>query len=139
MLQTATRRITSPKQGALELKQTICALLGWDELQYAEFQYQMGLAYLGSYIIGDHWGQDMLQRTPLFWNWWKNQWMIRDKAFLQDQEEELSKLRVETCRSLYRHLHDAGQLACDIYPGRMIMDESYNQMIHSLIKEGVHA
>jgi len=139
MKELVSSRTSSSKGGVPPLKAAICELLNWDEMQYGQFQYESGLAYLRHYIIGDGWGQDLLQRTKLFWSWWKAQWAIRDRAFLLEQEVELSRLRIETRLSLYRHLHNASILASEIYPGRMIMDESYNQMIHTLINENQHA
>jgi hypothetical protein len=119
------------------LKATVCRWLGWSELEYGQFQYEMGLAYLRFYISGDQWGQDLLQRTRLFWAWWKNEWMARDMTFCNNENGRPPMSTGNLVRR-YRHLHDATTLASDIYPGRMIMEESYSQMIGSLIKEVQH-
>lgn len=122
------------------LKRTVCKWLQWDEMQYATFQYECGLAYLRHYINQDPWGQDMLQRSRLFWNWWKNQWSSRDASFCdQETEEGVRALGVDNLRRLYLHLHDAAHLASEIYPGRTVLDEGYSLMIRTLIKEEVHA
>lgn len=128
------------KKIAAQNKATVMAWLQWDELAYATFQYECGLAYLGHYITHDKWGQDMLQRSAIFWNWWKLQWDYRDTAFCDEEETGLMlRLGSKHCRSLYYHLHNPATLASDIYPNRVVLDESYNQMIHSLINETSHA
>ncbi len=110
----------------------------WSDLQYSYFQYESGLAYLRHYITHDQWGQDMLQRSKLFWNWWKNQWLLRDEAFIHEYHEELINIQLVTRCSLYYDLHDAAKLASDIYPNKTVLDESYCLMIHNLHKEELY-
>ena len=139
MENNALVNIKSRKAKADRLKATICGLLQWDDLTYAEFQYDMGLFYLRQYIPQDKWGQDLLQRTRLFWNWWKTQWTNRDDAYLSVNGESLQCISLENRRRIYRHLHDAGTLASEIYPGRVVLEDTYNEMIASLIKTEAHA
>lgn len=122
------------------MKAVVIELLKWDELEYATFQYECGLAYLRHYIPGDKWGQDMLHHSKLFWNWWKNQWSLRDEDFCGlDMHVQIEKVSTENLRRTYWHLHDAAILASEIYPNRTVLDESYNQMIHSIHQEEIHA
>lgn len=133
MKPVADRHINSRKRVAQALKKTVCQWLQWDELQYGTFQYESGLTYLRFYIPGDDWGQDMLQRSPLFWNWWKNQWSQRDANFC-DVEDDQKNMSVVNLRRHYKHLHDPAALASEIYPGRTVLDDTYCAMIHSLQK-----
>ena len=135
---TATTHIAKRKQKAQALKQGIEQLLGWSQFEYGNFQYECGLAYLRHYITHDQWGQDMLQRSRLFWNWWKNQWAFRDEAFLAEHAEGLNKVRMETRITMYKYVHDAAMLASEIYPNRTVLDESYCMMIDELHKEILH-
>jgi hypothetical protein len=134
---TAAYIINRKKQIA-EQQAAIRAVLDWSELEYGTFQYECGLAYLRHYITHDKWGQDMLQRSQMFWNWWKNQWATRDQAFIAEHGEGLKKERTETAQTFYRYLHDPATLASEIYPGRLVMDESYSSMIGSMIKKEVY-
>jgi len=140
-MQQARSQIAQRREQAAKTKAVVMTLLQWTELEYAEFQYESGLAYLRHYIPWDKWGQDMLQRSKLFWNWWKNQWALRDESFCaMDSEVPTSEVGISTAnlRRLYYHLHDAAILASDIYPNRTVLEESYNQMIHQLNKEEIH-
>lgn len=121
------------------MKAVVIKLLQWTELEYAQFQYESGLAYLRHYIPTDKWGQDMLQRSKLFWNWWKNQWLLREEGFYyMENEVQMDKISTDNLRRLYCHLHDAATLASEIYPNRTVLDESYNQMIHSIHMEELY-
>lgn len=140
MKQQTDSHINSRRRVTQSLKETVCAWLHWDEMEYSTFQYESGLAYLRHYIPQDKWGQDMLQRSRLFWNWWKNQWSHRDASFCDGETEaHLNKITVKNLRRLYYHMHDAAALASEIYPGRTVLDDTYCTMIDQLNKEGVHA
>lgn len=65
------------------VKEQVCKILHWSELEYANYQYEQGLAYLQAYIPRDPQGIQELESSRIFWNWWKNQWVIRDETFLQ--------------------------------------------------------
>lgn len=137
---STTTHIETRRKIAAALKARVCELLGWDEQQYADFQYECGLRYLRHSIPADNWGQDWLQRAAIFWNWWKNEWCRRDAEFCEPEEgwhPEL--LGTENMRRLYHHEHNPIVLASEIYPNRVVLDESYNQMISELIKETVNA
>lgn len=112
-------------------KTSITKLLNWNELQYAELQYNSGLQYLSFYIPDDPQGIDMLERNKLFWNWWKNQWAMRDLAFL---ECPIENLHIQKRISLYLELHDPVRLTAEIYPSRTVLDDSYAQMIGEVFK-----
>lgn len=131
--------IEAQKMIATSLKEKVCSWLGWDELQYCTFQYESGLLYLQHYITHDQWGQDMLQRSKYFWNWWKAQWTSRDASFCDTESGSQPPLSRGNLVIVYRHLHDPVALASEIYPNRVVLDESYNQMIVEYLKQEVHA
>lgn len=138
-MQEARSNLAIRKEQANKVKAVVMQLLQWSELEYANFQYESGLAYLRHYIPTDKWGQDMLQRSRLFWNWWKNQWLLRDECFLAVGKEILTNaVSTENLRRLYFHDHNPATLASEIYPNRTVLDESYNQMIHSIHTEELH-
>jgi hypothetical protein len=140
--------IATRRKIAAANKAKVIELLYWNEMQYCTFQYECGLAYLRHYITHDQWGQDMLQRSKMFWAWWLNQWAMRDNDFVCQFTEGMAVnddgvlqgwLSPGNLRIFYRYAHDPATLASDIYPNRVVLDESYNQMIASLIKDEVHA
>lgn len=121
-------RIKSRKKEADNLKATICRLLHWTELQYADFQFETGIAYLQYYIPRDQYGIDMLIREKIFWNWWKNHWNQRDQGFaIAVQAASLNK-RIE----IYENMHDPRRLASAIYPNGVVLTNTYARMINEL-------
>lgn len=138
-MQEARSHLASRKEQAKKMKAVVIQLLKWDELEYAMFQYESGLAYLRFYIPWDKEGQRMLEESELFWNWWKNQWLLRDEDFCGLYKQILlDKYGVENLRRTYLRMNDAEYLASEIYPNKAVLDESYNQMIHQLHKEVLH-
>ena len=107
-------------------------MLYWDELQYAEFQYESGLAYLNFYIPNDAMAVDAISRSSTYWRWWINQWNKRDEQFL-----DTAFLSIEARLAIYTELHDARTLAAEIYPNGVVLADSYKAMIGSYIKQEV--
>lgn len=60
-------------------KATIMALLGWSELDYGNFQYNTGIRYLEENFELDEASIDFLVRQRIFWQWWINEWNLRDE------------------------------------------------------------
>src|SRR5665213_405590 len=99
---TATHR-----QALGDRQQRIQKMLLWTDLQYSTFIFETGMEYLELYIPTDRDGIDILSRSTIFWNWWKNHWDIRDMQYLADTDYNLSYL---TLRSLYKYRHNAEHL-----------------------------
>jgi hypothetical protein len=116
-------------------KQQVISLLRWSEDQYASFQYKMGKQYLQSYISKDPAGIDMLVGSRIFWNWWKNQWMLRDIEFIQigATTEYFDKAG----DGIYRLIHSPEKLIGTIYPSAVILEDSYAEMIGNVIKSEI--
>lgn len=123
-----TRR-NSRRDAKEALKRSVCELLNWTEMQYAEFVYHEGLAYLKAYLPGDAHAAGILERSPIFWAWWKNHWQNRDAAFLKHCRERAINFKTE----LYNSLHDGAELADSIYPNSVVLNESYALMITELV------
>lgn len=122
------------KQRQQTAKHRVIQLLGWDELRYAEMQYRTGRQYLQSYIPNDPDGIDALERSRIFWAWWKNQWLIRDTAWLNTDIAKVSRL---SARRIYAYMHNAEALVHSIYPNGTVLEESYAKMIDNFNKEVV--
>ena len=93
------------------LKLRVCQLLGWTEMEYAEFQFACGKQYLQHYIPRDPEGIDELVTSKLYWNWWKLMWTNRDWAYLDENENDLQALHQSNREKLYKHLHDPHALS----------------------------
>jgi hypothetical protein len=108
---------------ALSTKELVQALLGWDDLQYGNFQMEQGELYLKKLIGPDVYGIDFLMQSPTFWKWWINLWNKRDQDFIN----ELVNTDQEECIEVYRFTHSPYRLTSK--PHKAILEESYRQMV----------
>ena len=119
------------------MKLRVCQLLGWTELEYAEFQFTCGKQYLQHYIPRDPEGIDELVTSKLYWNWWKLMWTNRDWAYLDENENDLQALHQSNREKLYKHLHDPHALSLAPTPPGVVLEESYSKLIGEIIKKEV--
>lgn len=116
------------KQLAISNQQSaITTALEWTEQEYANFQFETGIAYLEHYIPTDRSGINMLSRSRIFWNWWKNHWNQRDAQFLSLFTPEFSHPKILS--KVYYSFHDVLTLMNEIYPSAAILSDSYAVMI----------
>ena len=101
-------------------KFAICKLLAWDEQQYAEYQYATGLQYLYWYLPCDDDARNQLERSRLFWNWFKNQWAAHDYAYINS--ENIDKISLGLRQSCYEALHCPRALAVEIKPNSVVLE-----------------
>ena len=94
-------------------------LLGWDDLQYGEYQMQQADAYLEYQIGADVWGVQAIRETPQFWGWWRNQWHKRDMQFVEDAKGLAVNERV----LYYEITHDAE--AIDFTPQGNVLQHTF--------------
>lgn len=117
--------------GGLKLK--IMSLLGWDELQYGECQYENGLKYVEPIKSADPDLMDQVLRNKMFWNWWKNHWTVRDEIFIK--MTRMVKLDRDELTRLYHQFHDGAELQKQLTLHGVILYEAYADMITDLIAE----
>lgn len=137
---TTKQTIQHQAQAAM---QSIMQLLYWSNHQYTTFQYESGLAYLRLYLHHDSYGIAHLERSKVFWNWWKNHWVLRDKKFLQLANNpplgDGGGANIEWLISQYTNLHNAIALAESIYPEGFILNETYAAMMQQFIDDTMQA
>lgn len=107
-----------------QLMTIVIDLLQWSEEQYSTYLYETGLAYLEAYFGKDQEAANKLSGRRQFWSWFKNHWTFRDQSFcetfLLDEETPLqAKLEI------YYGLHNAGILACEIYPNKFALGHDF--------------
>jgi hypothetical protein len=128
--------IQAAREQQQETKARIIELLKWDEMQYATMQYNMGLHYLVMYLLEHDDSIRMMERSRLFWAWWKTQWALRDQEFIAMCEAvgsaRLSTQPIYSLRSrlndYYTH-HDARHLVHQIAPARVITYQIKKEML----------
>jgi hypothetical protein len=139
MKKLTTSGVNARKERASELRAFICALLKCTNEQYAELVYNEGLKYLKHYLPDDPEGREMLNRSRVFWNWWKNHFANRDEEFkgMVEAHPLLPTHREEIMRQLYLNYNDGRQLALNLHPQSVVLEESYSDMIHKLLRKEV--
>lgn len=108
-------------------------LLEWNEEQYCWYKYRQGLEYLRVYLFGDAHAISIIERSPVFWGWWKNHFTIREEEYLQ-HTQELENMPISKRAAAYVKLHDAKMLAEEMNPTSQMLGDSYATMIQQLIK-----
>jgi hypothetical protein len=64
--------------------QEVLRQLQWDEEYYCNLKYRTGFEYLRFQTVGDAEALADLEKEAVYWNWWKNQWLLREEQFLAD-------------------------------------------------------
>lgn len=124
------------KARAERLKRLVMALLSWTDMRYAEFQYEQGTRYLNAYLDADQYSIEVMENSRIFWNWWKNHWMLRDEEFMRLHHAHPIR-RTEIARQLYAQYNKGTMLATSIHPNATVLNESYLHMTREMIEEAV--
>lgn len=95
----------------------VIALLGIDQLRYAEFQMAQGEAYLHDQL-GDTLMGKKLAANALFWAWWRNHWHDVDMDFITEVKH-MSRYEMQ---QYYELLHD--YRACEYRPHKAIIQDA---------------
>ena len=138
MIATLTKpsHIQSRRDAAIRCEHHVMDLLDWSLEDYTWFKYQTGLRYLKLYTANNQ-AIYKLERSRIFWNWWKNHWTIREEEWLLG----FGKLQTISPRIRlqdYRAMHNAGGLAQEIFPNAKVLGESYAEMMQEVIDETVN-
>jgi hypothetical protein len=133
--QTKPTHIQSRRNAAIRCEQHVMNLLDWSLEDYTWFKYETGLRYLNYYTKNCQ-AIYMLERSQIFWSWWKNHWTIREEEWLLgfDKLQTISpRIRLRD----YRAQHNAGGLAQEIFPNAKILGDSYAEMMQQVIDESL--
>lgn len=96
-------------------------MLGWDDMDYAEYQFKMGIAYLMWYLPCDENMRQRLSYSKQFWNWFKHVWNVHDESWLT-YTYSLKEMHVQMRWALYEELHNPRVLAVEEKPNRVVLD-----------------
>ena len=107
-------------------------VLQTSEEDYCWYKYLCGLNWLQHYLNGDGYTIDMLERSKVFWGWWKSEWHRRDQAFLEDAET-LITLRPRTRLDIWFALHSPKELASRLSPHAAVMDEGFDDVMQEIM------
>lgn len=122
---------TEIKQKVSSTQGTIIQMLGWNEMEYAEYMEEQGLEYLHRYAGSDLLAINELAKKKTYWDWWKNHWFIRDQRFLL----LFTDGPVNILCHCYKQQHAAKYLVSDIYPPAVVLGNDFAKMIGELNDE----
>lgn len=121
------------KNAAARCMNRVMWLLKWDELTYCWYKYEQGLRYL-QLVVQDDAAVAEMERSPVYWGWWKNHWTIREEGFLSDIVK-LEQQGFELCETVYKGLHRAELLAGELSAESAGMATSWASMIGVLFDD----
>lgn len=98
----------------------VCDLLRWHPDTLSQYIFNKGIEYLTDYFINDDEAVSKISKQPSFWGWWKNEWNMRDAAYLDVVDGREDELSVLTMNKIYRSLHLTSILICEIAPPRIV-------------------
>lgn len=119
------------KKEMIATRAVICEILSWTEIDFTNFQYRIGTQYLQSYLSKEPVIVDELIASRIFWNWWRNEWLLRDKNFLY---HAMNNDNLAVLSELYVQFHNVEVLLSDIYPCAIVLNQSYARMMGSYQK-----
>lgn len=120
-----TNTITQQQAAIARNQARVIDLLHWNPALYAMLVYNAGLQYLVAYIGNNEAAIDQLTARAEFWNWWKNQWNIRDEVFITEWDGLEDSIPCRDLESIYKGLHNAQVLACEIHPPRVVYGNQF--------------
>lgn len=75
------------RMALLETDQAAREMTGFTEMELAEYKYDTGLAYLRAAVKCPS-AFAYLEGSKEYWNWWRNQWELRDAAGIPELVSE---------------------------------------------------
>lgn len=121
---------TAYKAAQEKLKLRVCSLLQWSQMEYAEFQYTTGISYLYWYLPTNEIGRYKLERSRLYWNWYKCMWNAYDIAFCES--EHIEQVPLKLLRELYINMHCPRALAIDVKPSAVVLCEITQKNLYAV-------
>lgn len=122
---TTAQAITASQGYQLQAERQIkdiTLLMQWSHEQFCNYQYKCGLAYLQHRFPADARAREILERSRIFWNWYKFVWVQYDYSLLTFKRS-LKECNLQTVRQCYEHLHCPQAMAADTRPSDPVLDE----------------
>jgi hypothetical protein len=104
-------------------------LLGMSDADFTEVFYDKAVAWLEWFTENDAPVIDCLIHYLPWWNWWRNQWRIRDRVFINRVTDERS-LKFNDLEAEWNRIHDVYMVG--LFPSANIIEESIKQMTSRL-------
>lgn len=109
-----------------DIQAEVQSLLKWPAEQYSDFIYQTGCEFLHQLFPGDADAIAQLETRVEFWNWFKNQWKIKDEVFISS--EGIAKIGTILLRNMYYALHCPETMAAETPPNRVVLGKNFHHV-----------
>ncbi len=104
------------------IKGMIMPLLNWSNSDLYDFKTRCGCAYLQNYMPQYPELIDELINTTRFWQWWSNQWLLRDEAFVAPPG--MVHVNREIVVMSYKALHNPVTLALELRMDSLVFENT---------------
>lgn len=105
-------------------RKEVLRILNWTEEQYLNFQFEAAYKYMTEGMNMPYEWQNALTRIPKFWNFWINQWNLRD---LHEFLPNAGIIKNQTPETVYRYIHSERYMIAS--PSNKLFEEAYAIMI----------
>ena len=106
-----------------EIQERAMSLLQMDQQEYSEAMYEGGLKFLYTQFARPQ--AEMLERSKLYWNWWKNQWELAEYIWLNDTQSVSLTVRRNRWRRVHHHERLRG------YPNAELIRRAMNETVEA--------
>ncbi len=118
-----------------QLLDDILHLMSMSEDTYYWLRVDGGTAYLREVLLLDQWSVDQLRGYAGFWAWWNQQWINRDREFLNEFDHAMTAGKSETNQIREFYINEYNTMdAMRERPYQAALNDSYDHMIRQLIK-----
>ena len=132
------QRVTNLEMRRLALMdadQAALALTGYTDGDIATYKYETGLKYLEG-MVRDPEARAYLEGSREYWNWWKNQWCLRDEEFLPplcaemlDYQDRGGAIMRADIREGYSIIHSIDILLDMREPNSLVLANSFRCLV----------
>ena len=98
----------------------IMQLLNLTAERYNAFKIRYGRAFLQNYFSRYPQLVDEILKKEVYWNWWEDQYLIRDELFLHD--ENIHRINTQILGAMYSTIHNPYSLAAELVVDRVVFE-----------------
>ncbi len=122
-------QINQYKKDMAATREVVLKKIGWQEEQLNNFYIDQANAFLKMYFNEDEIPVEAFYKCEIFWQWWKNEWYMRDKTFVS-HSDVIDRTRLE---DIYCYMHSANYLHKK--PQRPVMEKMMGIVTYELQKQ----
>ena len=114
----------------LDATEKIINAIGMTQDEHSQVIFDRGCEYIEE-LEPHHQFRMALLYSPIVWLWWRTQWYRRNAILAHELGYHFSE-KALISREFYKIHNVTGN---DIYPARVLLEESYSQMMDDFIKD----